>query len=287
MTLLRLLDTLDYRILLPLAARSRGSLRRLFLTLRARRLELRGADWRREAGDVTLAQRQDAALALINPHRPASPLSAADLRRAWLDDELCAMELIQGRFLDRLDVPPLSAEHTLWITAHYGPSITAAAALGRRGRPISAIASSIIAAPGVPPAVTAFYLAKYRALERHFHGGRIRYRETHMKALLQDLRQGHDLIVLSDLPAQPSEPSLPVTLFGRPAALTAGAAKLAAAHAIPLQAYLAVPTASGYRLELGPRLRGRSIDDFIPAYRFLAETIERDPRPWWALDQLV
>ncbi len=284
---IRIRETLDYEVLLPACAHLPEPFATALTHLRARAMLAAERDWRHHVGDTGTGIRRRQALEEINAYRaPSPPIPLSTVYRAWAEDELDAARLISGDLPRRIVCPTLPAEQTIWITAHFGASINGATFVHATGRVTDALASDIVLSPKLPPAIKRFYARKYRALEAAFRGGRVLYYERHLKRLYRRVRQGNDLIVVTDLPSATEEASICVPLFGKKRRFAIGAAKLAAAAGIALQPYVILPDGPFRKVVLGPRIRGRRPKDFLPAYVFLADHIERRPQCWWALDLL-
>ena len=279
------LFSIEYRLLLSVARYRLPKWAEFFLfKLRRGLRRMTNGDWRTLLGDTALIGRRQAAIGEINEQ----PCSLAEMRLtdSWHAEEWVAMGMINGRYAFGSSPAKIDPGQTIWLTAHYASSIAGAAVLGQSGKTINAIGSNVVNHPSLPRPIQEYYARKYAMLEANFNGGKVIAFESGMRDIYRGLAQGHDLIVVGDLPPPTPEKAIVVSFFGKKRAFAPGAVELAIKHRLPLQPFYVIERGGQLILHTGPRVTIVDFDDAIPAYRFLLQAIETEPSLWWAADLL-
>lgn len=270
--LTKTLETLDYRYLLPLLARTpfgetlakwRGT-----LNYHLRR------DWR-----TTCQLDQDVYLRTkMAWHDPTQPTKQQNHR---IKQRYQAQSLEEWA-TERQAIHPLQPlqpitlpKQAIYLTAHYGYSIHAAHWISQH-TPTILMTSAIVEDPRVIPAIQQHYQKKYATIpHKHIEGN--------ARQFIQALNQGQSIILLADLPGDDRHHLHTDTPFGR-LKLATGAQKLAQLTGVPLYTYLATPHKGGqYHLDLGT---GHPPAAIAEALTQLFTRIHAAPQHWWAIDLL-
>ena len=295
----RILHSLDYAVLLPLAARLPLFLGYALSALRGRQNGIVGRDWRSVGLETRHVARQSAlGFRMLFPDASAAELRA--LVRERFETE--SREEFEGRLIaagrvgqlkcridpDELGRISLRRERgLLLLTPHFDSFMLGIAFLGLSGVKINVMTSSVTNDPRVDQAVSKHFFKKYRGMERVMNGGRMLDREQGIRPFYQMLERGECLVVLADAPASSGGAAVTPRFLGAQRTLAGGALRMARKTDSDLGAFVCRYEHPGhYRLEIGPVFRGNDPRALDAAYGFLSEKILAAPGRWWAADLL-
>jgi KDO2-lipid IV(A) lauroyltransferase len=163
----------------------------------------------------------------------------------------------------------------VFATGHIGNWDMAGAAFAARGRPVSALVETLKPARWNDRVQRTRTAAGVKAIPI----------ENGPREMLAALRKQEGLAVLVDRPLQ--EDGVPVTFFGRPTRVPAGAATLALRTGSPVvpAALVRDPRGGGYLAHIGPPIVGRKGDDASAVMQgimsWLEGIIRRYPDQWF------
>lgn len=284
---------LDYSWGLPFAARMPHRLGRAMARLRGQLYGVRHRDWREFSFDDRVYERTLRALAELCPHANSKEVEDLQIKRyqAQSLEEYEAACLSAGvtstwpvNYEGLEGVQKVLAEHgrVVLLTSHFSSSILGTSFLKPLGVPVLGMSSSAVHDPRVHPAISDFYTRKYQAFEPHLNGGSILHREGNTQRFVQFLKRGGALVIVGDLPPEPSEDGLTKAFLGKDRQFAAGAQRLADLFRIPLLAFVCESPEITQDGTHRVRFSGPNEDP----YGFIARAIAQNPSQWWAMDLL-
>lgn len=297
------LETLDYALLLPALAHLPRSAGRTMAQWRGALNARLTRDWRSTglgfAHVATQSRQGFVELAVIRGSSSAMDVDA------WVRQRFAteSREEFEGRWIaagkaPRLtrDVPEAFAarlrqardarQGVLLLTPHFDSFMLGIVFLGLCGLTVNVMTSSVTHHPKVPRAIQQHFWRKYRAVERHLHGGRMVDVEDGIRPFHRMLTRGEALVVLADAPAVDNGARITPQFLGCRRALAGGAWRMAQRTGSLIGAFVCREE-SPYRYAMDAMLpRQADATALDAAYGFLGDHILADPGRWWAADLL-
>ena len=266
---------------------------RAMARLRGNLYGVRHRDWREFSFDDRVYERTLQALIELCPEANSKEIEDFQIKRYEAQsleeyEAACLCAVVTSSWPVRYEglesVKKVLAEHgrVVLLTSHFSSSILGTSFLKPLGVPVLGMSSSAVHDPRVHPAISDFYTQKYRAFEPHLNGGSILHREGNTKRFVQFLKRGGALVIVGDLPPEPSEEGLAKEFLGKERRFAAGAQRLADLFKVPLLAFVCEApeiTQDGMHC-----LRFSDPDE--DPYGFIARAIAKNPSQWWAMDLL-
>ena len=174
------------------------------------------------------------------------------------------------------------------VSSHFGSFCMGMVLLGMHGLRTNVVNTSMIEDPRIHAAVRAFFQRKYRAMEHHM-GGKMVYHEVDRAFFYRALEKGETVVVLVD--TQGSKSTVFIPFLGRNLRVPLGAWYMAKETGSPLGAYVCLRQAPGcYRIICHPLREIDSLnprDAMLPIYSFLESWMKKAPQRWLAAEHLM
>lgn len=169
--------------------------------------------------------------------------------------------------------------HAVFITSHFGSSILGITFLQRLEIPLLVMSSNVVEHEKVHPALTKFFLKKYRGIDIYMNGGEVLDIEGNGKKFLSFLKKTGSLVIIADLPPNNvNETPEWKRFFGYERGFASGAKKLAESCGSEIIPFVCYFEDRGYVIKFG--------DERQEPYSFLEEEIGKKAEMWWAADIL-
>ena len=295
------LQWLEFRVALPLAARLPFALGNLFARSRGLLNYLFNRDWRCTSLRLRyLKQATRLALGELMPGSTAEQVEQ-EVRRRYATTAHSEQEVfwIIARRLEQMNVKwdgidpyvagSLQAKGGILLTPHFGSLALGIALLGVHKRKVNLLASAIVEDPRIPRHIQEFYRTQYRAMEGYMNGGKVVYAENGLMPIYKALKAGEWVVVLADNPPGESAFFECIPFLGCNRKLAVAALKMARRTGCLLGAYVC-DWQGGNRFDFRfsePEQPGSADQDGLSRqYAFLSEQILRRPGQWWACELL-
>jgi len=299
-SILNLVHTLDYAVLLPLCARLPLPIGYKLSALRGWVNAMTKRDWRSVTmGTRHIARQATLGYRIIRPDLSDSQIRALVRQRYAVESR----EEFEGCLIAAHRVHKLhctlgsdeflegclsSKQGLILLTPHFDSFILGVVFLGQLGLKINLMSS--IGDGGMPIncAVINHFETKYAQMESYMNGGLVLPLESGLKPFYRMLERGECLVVMADVPALASTVSGATPLFlGVRRRLAGGALRLARKTGSNLGSFVCrYESDKHYRLD-GSRIVDANKEDSLDVtYQFLSENILLSPGRWWASDNL-
>lgn len=280
----------DYGHFLPWMARMPIPIGRWLARVRGYIYALLGRDWRQFSfDDQLLKARTRQTLNALLPNATKEKIEGA-LRKRYVMQSLEELEAcwLWNRDLRQWPVEYIGLEPVLasiqkhgcavFVTAHYASSILGTIHLRRLGIPVLGMSSNVVEDSRVHPAIGRFYRKKYAAMDDYLPGGKILDRQGNSRYFAKFVKNGGAVVIVGDLPPDPSEKPLITPFFGEMRGFASGASRLATMAGVPLISFVCEYVDNSYKITF-------SSPDANP-YSMIERQIEENPSAWWAADLL-
>jgi len=297
-----LMQTIDYRILLPIIARMPLVLGEYFSGLRGMFQAILDYDWRSMALRQRYVRKNSyQAMKIIMPEAGKSKWVSATLdrfmhysREEW---EACLFGKEVMSFIARNSfiegMPELlkiqkQGRGLVLVSSHYGSFCMGMVLLGMNGLRTNVVNTSMIEDPRIHPDVRSFFNRKYRAMEHHM-GGKMVYHETDRSFFYRALERGETVVLLVD--TQGTKSTVVIPFLGMSFRMPLGAWHMAKKTGSLLGAFVCLRQAPGrYRVFCHPPQEIDSLspkDAMVPLYTFLETWMRKAPEQWLAAEHLL
>ncbi|MCP4691008.1 MAG: lysophospholipid acyltransferase family protein [Desulfobacterales bacterium] len=297
----RLIQEIDFRLLLPMMARAPLPLGETLSRLRGAAQAALDYDWRSMAlRHRYVRARTREAMAIISPGWSGPRLAAATLRRfmhnsreEWqaclfereVMEEINRRSTVEG--VDELLKIQESGRGLVMVSCHFDSFCMGMVLMGMKGLRVNVINTSIVEDPRIHPAVRTFFKRKYGAMEARMNGKMVYYQED-MPFFYKALERGRTVALMGDIPG--SKTTFHIPFLGRVFKMPLGAWLMAKKTGSALGAFMCLHESPGrYRVFCLPP---RDIDPedpvrtMTPVYAFLEKWIRRSPERWVSSDLL-
>jgi lauroyl/myristoyl acyltransferase len=296
-----LIQTIDYRILLPTMARMPLALGEHLSGLRGMFQAILDYEWRSMALRQCFVRKNTyEAMSIIMPDAGRRKWISATLRRfihnsreewqACLFGRKVMSTIAQRSQVDSLQDLLKFREQgrgLVLVSCHFDSFCMGMVLLGMNGLRVNVVNTSMIEDQRIHPAVRAFFNRKYRAMEYHM-GGKMVYHQVDLPFFYRALEKGETVVLMGDIPGSKSNVFIP--FFGRSFRMPLGAWHMAKKTGSVLGAFVCLHQSPGrYRViclppkEIDPNSPKNTME---PIYGFLEAWIRKAPERWVAADLL-
>ena len=296
-----LIQTIDYRILLPTMARMPLGLGENLAKVRGILRAALDYEWRSMALRQRFVRKNTyEAMRIILPDAGRRKWISATLRRfihnsreEWqaclfgrkVMSTIAQRSSVQG--IDELLKIQEQGRGLIMVSCHFDSFCMGMVLFGMKGLRINVISTSMYEDPRIHPAVRAFFNRKYRAMEYHM-GGKMVYHQVDLPFFYRALERGETVALMGDIPGSKSNVFIP--FLGKSFRMPLGAWHMAKKTGSVLGAFVCLHQSHGrYRViclppkEIDPTSPRNTME---PIYGFLEAWIRKAPERWVAADLL-
>ena len=299
------LDTLDYRVLLPVMAAMPPGLGYRLSLFRGDMNFRFDREWRNYlAGRRHVRDAVYEAMKRLNPSLDEEGINTlvkerfrVFSREEWETASFGSSERIRTLY-DRCvieNIQPLlensrEGKGLILLSCHFDSFTMGLLLLGMAGLHANGMSSAVVEDPGLPGAVRAFFFKKYRNMERYM-GRPVVHQERDRLFFYRALGRGDAVFMVGELPPSPGAASVRVRFLGRDVSLAGGSWRMARKTGSLIGAYVCLCEGPGrYRVVChGPvdPASGDAPAVLAPIYSFFTYYINKYPQRWWASDLLT